>query len=36
MAGLKDFGILNALKWKKIPFHPGAKKYFQEVGNWKD
>jgi TRAP transporter TAXI family solute receptor len=36
MAGLKGFGVQNALKWKNIPIHPGAKKYFQEIGIWKD
>lgn len=36
MVGLKDFGVKDALSWNKIPFHPGAKKYFQEAGIWKD
>jgi TRAP transporter TAXI family solute receptor len=36
MAGLKNFGIKEALQWNRIPFHPGAKKYFKEVGIWKD
>ena len=36
MAGLKNFGVQNATSWNKIPFHPGAKKYFKEVGVWKE
>lgn len=36
MPALKPFGLKKALEWKKIPVHPGAKKYFQEVGIWKD
>lgn len=36
MAGLRDFGVQNALTCKNIPVHPGAKKYFQEIGIWKD
>jgi TRAP transporter TAXI family solute receptor len=36
MAALKDFSTQNALKWSHIPVHPGAKKYFKEVGVWKD
>lgn len=36
MAALKDFSTQNALKWSHIPVHPGAKKYFKEVGIWKD
>ena len=36
MAALKDFSTQNALSWNRIPVHPGAKKYFKEVGIWKD
>ena len=36
MAALKDFSTQNALSWNRIPVHPGAKKYFKEVGVWKD
>lgn len=36
MPALKNFGLRNAVEWKKIPVHPGAKKYFQEAGIWKD
>jgi len=36
MAALKDFSIQNALKWSHIPVHPGAKKYFKEVGILKE
>ncbi len=36
MAALKDFGTKDALKWNRIPVHPGARKYFKEVGLWKD
>lgn len=35
MAGLKGFGVKNATEWRRIPFHPGAIKYFKEVGVWK-
>jgi TRAP transporter TAXI family solute receptor len=35
MTGLKNFGIKEATVWDKIGFHPGAKKYYQEVGAWK-
>ncbi len=36
MVALKDFSTQNALRWDKVPVHPGAKKYFKEVGVWKD
>lgn len=36
MAGLKDFGIKNALKMANMPVHPGAKRYYKEVGIWKE
>lgn len=36
MPALKNFGLRNAVEWKRIPFHPGSKKYFQEAGIWKD
>jgi TRAP transporter TAXI family solute receptor len=36
MPALKPFGIKKAVEWRRIPVHPGAKKYFQEVGIWKD
>ena len=36
MAALKDFSTQNALKWSHVPVHPGAKKYFKEVGILKE
>lgn len=36
MVALKDFSTQNALKWANVPVHPGAKKYFKEVGVSKD
>jgi TRAP transporter TAXI family solute receptor len=32
MAAMKDFSKKNALKWNEIPIHPGAQKYYKEIG----
>lgn len=37
MAGLRSFSVRNCLKCAKgIPIHPGAKRYYKEVGKWQD
>jgi len=37
MAGLKSFSVSNCLTCAKgIPIHPGAKRYYKEVGRWQD
>jgi hypothetical protein len=35
MAGLKLFSKEHATDWSAVGFHPGAKKYYQEAGVWK-